>query len=391
MHSSSSCYRIRGRLARASWLASLVGSVLVAAVLHRPASAQYHIFWGDVHGHTSHSDGKGSLDDYFTYARDVAKLDFVIVTDHDFGNGKPTWWMPKESWMLTQSKADEYTVGGKFVAIAGYEWTSQPKYWTEVEQGTQSERLFPGRPKYYNHKNVYFPGRIDYIFCAKDPAYMSPNLLAEAVRRHGGLVHNNHPSSQPDGKDQWDYEPVHYSVIANTELYGDTMHYQGKTHHMEQAVRDFLNRGGKTGFVRGTDTHEGKPAARTAVLAGELTRDAIFDALRHRRNYAVSNARIVLGFKIDGHDMGEEIETAGKPKIQVEIQGTHAINEVAIVRDGNVLHLLNPGTKRAKFAYVDRSFRENSYYYLRVTQEDKDEHGNMSRAWSSPIWVKASP
>jgi hypothetical protein len=30
----------------------------------------------------------------------------------------------------------------------------------------------------------------------------------------------------------------------------------------------------------------------------------------------------------------------------------------------------------------------NSYYYLRVIQADKDEHGNPSHAWSSPIWVR---
>jgi len=301
MNTSSNFGKIWGRLV------SLVGALLVAVVPHRPASAQYQVFWGDVHGHTRHSDGKGSLDDYFTYARDVAKLDFVIVTDHDFGNGKPTWRLPVETWTLTQNKADEYAVSGKFVAIAGYEWTSQPKYWTEVEEGITSEPLFPGQPKFFNHKNVYFPGRIDYILSAKDAATMTPNLLAEAVKKHGGLVHNCHPSSEPEGKDQWDYEPVHYSVITNTEMYGDTMHYEGKTHHakMEQAVRGFLNRGGKTGFVRGTDTHEGQPAARTAVLARELTREAIFDALRHRRNYAVSEARIVLSFKINGHEMCE--------------------------------------------------------------------------------------
>ena len=106
-----------------------------------PAFAQYQVYWGDMHGHTSHSDGKGTLDDYFVHARDVSRLDFVIVTDHDFGNGKPTWSMPKETWTLTQNKADAYTVNGEFVAIAGYEWTSAPKYWTDVEKGAPSKRL----------------------------------------------------------------------------------------------------------------------------------------------------------------------------------------------------------------------------------------------------------
>jgi len=131
----------------------------------------------------------------------------------------------------------------------------------------------------------------------------------------------------------------------------------------ESIVRDFLNRGGKTGFVKGTDTHEGKSAARTAVLARELTREAIFEALRNRRNYAVSNALIVLEFKINEHDMGEEIEIEDSPQIAVSVKGTDKISEVAIVRDGAILHSIKPGEDVASFEHTDNSFGGNSYYY----------------------------
>jgi len=362
---------------------SLILLAFLAAILTgRSAFAQYRIYWGDVHGHTSLSDGKGSLDDYFTHARDVAKLDFVIVTDHDFGSGPP-WRMPKEKWQLTQNKADEYTVNGKFVAIAGYEWTSQAKYWTPAEP------LFKGPPKLYNHKDVYFPSRVDYLFSAKDAAYNSPNLLAEVVLKHGGLVHNNHPFGE-ESRDQWDYAPVFESVIVNSEMGTDVMRYNGKEYKpgWEKNVREFLNLGRKTGFVAGTDTYEGKTAARTGVLARELIRSAIFEALRHRRNYAVSNARIVLDFKINGHGMGEEIEVEGNPRITVDVQGTDKVREVSIIRDGSVVHSRCPNVQTVRFEYVDSDFGPKGYYYVRVTQVDSDEHGNPSRAWSSPIWVR---
>lgn len=352
-----------------------------------PVLAQYHLFWGDVHGHTSHSDGKGSLDDYFTHAREVASLDFVIVTDHDFGNGPP-WRMPRETWTLTQEKADAHTVNGRFVAIAGYEWTSAPKYWTET--GTnRSERLFPGPPKFYNHKNVYLPGRVEPLFSSKDPAYHTPDLLAEAVRRHGGLIQNNHPVGD-ETRDQWEYGTTNSSVIANTEMGADLVHYRGQTHelHWEQAVRAFLNQGGRTGFVGGSDTHDGKSAARTAVLARKLTRAAIFDALRHRRNYAVTHDRIVLDFRINGHVMGNAIAVEGRPRVRVDVQGTDTIQEIVIVRDGAALHTVHPASRSARFEFLDRSFAGASYYYVRVVQANQDEHGNPSRAWSSPIWVR---
>ena len=352
------------------------------------ALGQYHVYWGDVHGHTQISDGKGNLDDFLTYARDVSHLDFVIVTDHDFGNAAP-WRMPKEAWTLTQDKVDAYTVSGEFVAIAGYEWTAAPKYWSGYT-GEDAEPHFEGMPKFYNHKNVYFPSRIEYIFSAKDPAYRNPDLLAQAVLKAGGLAHNNHPTGNPEERDQFAYDRSRDSVIANTEMLPDVMYYEGKTHHLnsEQVIRDFLDKGGRTGFVSGSDTHEGKPIARTAVLARELTREGIFEALRHRRNYAVSNAKIILDFKINGHPMGEDIAVEGKPRIQAGIRGTDNIAEAAIIRDGKVLHTFKSPANLLRFDYMDQSFKERSYYYLRVTQADKDKHGNPSYAWSSPIWVK---
>jgi hypothetical protein len=50
--------------------------------------------------------------------------------------------------------------------------------------------------------------------------------------------------------------------------------------------------------------------------------------------------------------------------------------------------MVNPGSQEVRLDFVDDSFPGNSYYYLRVIQTDKDEHGNRSHAWSSPIWVK---
>jgi len=72
----------------------------------------------------------------------------------------------------------------------------------------------------------------------------------------------------------------------------------------------------------------------------------------------------------------------------VDVHGTGKIEEVVIVRDGAIIHTVNPDAKDAQFDYVDEAFGGNSYYYVRVIQTDKDEHGNCSHAWSSPIWVK---
>ena len=156
----------------------------------------------------------------------------------------------------------------------------------------------------------------------------------------------------------------------------------------EETVRGFLDRGGRTGFVGGSDTHEGRTAARTAVLATALTREGVFEALRHCRNYAVSHARIGLDFKINGHWMGEAITVTGPPRLTVVVEGTAELAEVVVVRDGAACHRVLPGGRDARFTWEDDTLPGTThYYYVRVTQTDADEHGNPCRAWSSPIWV----
>jgi hypothetical protein len=91
-----------------------------------------------------------------------------------------------------------------------------------------------------------------------------------------------------------------------------------------------------------------------------------------------------------GHRMGEEIVTREKPQIAVSVTGAAPIAELAIIRDGSVLHRLTPGVAQIRFTYRDDSFQQSSYYFLRVIQSDTDEEGNPSQAWSSPIWVKHS-
>src|SRR4029450_4730585 len=53
--------------------------------------------WAALPGHPNLSDGTGTPDDYYSYARDVAGLDAAALTDHDhwgipFLDGAPAAW-----------------------------------------------------------------------------------------------------------------------------------------------------------------------------------------------------------------------------------------------------------------------------------------------------------
>ncbi|MBM3198727.1 MAG: DUF3604 domain-containing protein, partial [Chlamydiae bacterium] len=137
----------------------------------------------------------------------------------------------------------------------------------------------------------------------------------------------------------------------------------------------------------------------TAIFASEQSRDALFQALYQRQCYATTGERILLGFSLAGAFMGSELNTKAKPGLAYNrhitgyAAGTTPIKTIEIIRNGSVIHTLQPKQAYVEFSYDDAEPLQKVvfpaqeekhpfvYYYLRVTQED----GHM--AWSSPIWV----
>ena len=86
------------------------------------------LFFGEIHGHSNLSDGSVSIDDYFTRLRDIARVDFCALSDHDHGGvGKPELW-DAGKWELTRQKVREYYEPGKFTTLLAYERDSYPYY-----------------------------------------------------------------------------------------------------------------------------------------------------------------------------------------------------------------------------------------------------------------------
>src|SRR5215510_12004131 len=58
--------------------------ILFLAVSLSGASVQQEkVFFGNLHSHTSFSDGLGTPGEAYLRARDVAKLDFMAITEHN--------------------------------------------------------------------------------------------------------------------------------------------------------------------------------------------------------------------------------------------------------------------------------------------------------------------
>ena len=122
-----------------------------------------------------------------------------------------------------------------------------------------------------------------------------------------------------------------------------------------------------------------------AVYAKGIDRQSIFEALRARRTYAATD-KILLDFSIGSHIMGEEMGPVGPPELTVAVEGTGPIAQIDVIKNSKIVYTVSPEVRAAHFTFRDDAYKsEDSYYYVRVTQTDK----NM--AWASPIWVKKKP
>ncbi|HVV00182.1 MAG TPA: DUF3604 domain-containing protein, partial [Verrucomicrobiae bacterium] len=167
-----------------------------------------------------------------------------------------------------------------------------------------------------------------------------------------------------------------------------------------------LRRGYRLGMIASSDNHVGMPGrsyahdrqAHTpfpgglaAVWAVELSREAIFDAIRQRRCYGTTGARIILKFSVNGHPMGSEImaRDVRKPReIRIDARGTDGIVSVEILREGQVIFAFKPSSAEIRsdvsMEWRDKTpFVSGACYYARLRQ------ANGEMAWSSPVWINA--
>ena len=67
------------------WEIALAPPAAAAAAAAR-ALTTANVFFGNLHSHTSYSDGSGTPTDAYLHARDVAGLDFLAITEHNHKN-----------------------------------------------------------------------------------------------------------------------------------------------------------------------------------------------------------------------------------------------------------------------------------------------------------------
>jgi hypothetical protein len=315
------------------------------------------VFWGDLHGHCGLADGQGTPDGYYRFGRDVARLDFLSLSEHDA-------LMDVTEWRALKAAVAAYNEPGRFTPLLGYEWTQ------------------------YNpvggHHNVYFPDRagreVVPVYDTRSPADLYRMLRAANEGDDVLVVPHAHESAD------WRVSDSAVERLAEIQSGHGTFEYFGNR---------YLQQGWQIGFVGASDNHGGHPGysgvtnlqlgGLAAVTASENTARQLFDALRQRRVYATTGERILLDARLNGGEMGRSLPHAVERHLTCEVHGTAPLERIDVVKNGSVVytrHLLDGGLDGT--ALVQLTFESSS----EVFTGPRNPRGE--RAWRATVDVEGA-
>jgi hypothetical protein len=321
-------------------------SNLVRAI--RPAEPK--TWWGDLHGQTRATVGTGTIEEYFAFGREVALLDMMCHQANDFQ-------VTDDEWRRLRREIDRFHENGRCVIFVGYEWSGM------TPGGGDRNVMFRGDVASL-HRSSH--AEVDDMRDAATDCFPVTELFRQLAGRDDVMLIPHIGGRYADivGFHDAALEPV-------VEIQSDWGRF-------EWLLEDAIRSGYKVGFVANSDGHKGRPGAShpgastfgaygglTCVLAEALTREAVFDAIKARRCYAVTGAqRIHVELTVNGLPMGAAAPSDGPVTIAGRAVGTGPIERIDVFRGLEHIRMLSPygpgsfdGSNRYRIAWAGSRVR----------------------------------
>ena len=291
------------------------------------------VFFGNLHSHTSYSDGVSTPDVAYAHARDVAHVDFLAITEHNHLTGATRIGSHPELYSgaiptSLISTAGRFNNDGHFVAIYGQEFSS-------IESG--------------NHANVFEVGEV--IRSVDVPSGQWNTLFNTWLPTHldstgqPAIMLLNHPATtdSPNSVEygiddfanlgSWlaalDKHVALINIINGPSHAGET----GPGRPSESEFLRYLAIGLHVAPTADQDNHQpnwGDAARpRTAIIAPSLTKANILAAMRSRHVYASQDPNLKIIATVNGRLMGTRFQGTDVPTPNAMLNISVKISDVA--------------------------------------------------------------
>jgi len=353
--------------------------------------APFQQYFGQLHSHTTYSDGSGDLETALNYVASLpesANVQFVAFTDHSnyfdtvsaanpaeavndknkmYPASKALWEKYKKTVATFNSKHDD------IIAIAGFEmtWSGGPGHINTFD----SDGLVSRNNSALNNKT--------------NDAGMK--AYYKAINDGDSLSQFNHPGSTFGtftDFSYWNEETDDHMFLLEVGNGEGQVVNSGYYPSYEQYIVA-LDKGWHVAPTNNQDNHKGRWGnsnnCRDVILTNDFSEDGIYEAIRERRVYATEDKNFCLTYDVNDQPMGT-IFTEIPEKLDIEVtlydpDAKERIDKVELVTFGGVVaHTWNDPDEIAE-GYLTASITpEYPYYFVRVTQGDGD------LAVTAPVW-----
>lgn len=385
----------------------------------REAAVARRVVFGNLHSHSSYSDGVGTPEEAFIHARGAGELDFLALTEHNhsgaagsdgiaIANDPPLYEGPGAESLV--KVAGTVSADDEFIALYGQEVSS-------ISKGNHV--CVFDVPRVVDTTEVP-NGDFDKLF----EEWLPDNLDTTGQQ---ALVQMNHPwnSNCPNaieyGRDDFDsFTEWRSTVDAQTQLIevvNGPSHSTGtgrKPGGSRSEWRRYLTLGFHLAPVANQDNHHRTwgtiTDARTGVAVKSLTKENLIAALKARHAYASLDKNLSILARVNGKlygsilddrpDVGAKLaveigiedgdEPTGTYWVEVfadKLEGAGDTQRAKLVATYGPLQATDDASEENLWELPDLEYDDWDYLYLRVQQGP--EADPERQAWLAPVWFRA--
>jgi Secretion system C-terminal sorting domain len=378
--------------------------ILIVLSCFYSANGQYNFYFGNIHSHSSYSDGNKDSTatgyyypghDYY-FAKGSYHMDFLGISEHNHYSSNNNPGMHVAHYGMGLYQADTANNNGSFVSMYGMEWGTISQGGHVVVYGV------PALIGWESGSGGWGPTNNYDVYCAKGDFTNFWPIVRSYPTAFCTLAH---PETGDYGNllDAAPYEADTDSVVAGVAVRSGSA-FSVTTDYSDPPAGSFeskflkaLAKGYHVGPTIDHDNHNttfGRTnKSRTVVLATSLHRDSIMAAFRANRFSASDDWNAQVNFTINGKFMGTHFTSTSNSSVSVTVSDPDAAGDpndntskieifYGVTGNGVVATLLssNTGSSSLSFGHAS-SVGTNYYYFAKITQVD----GNI--IWTAPIWV----